>query len=348
MKKKLLLLLIPLGLIVISNNLSSPKNEGGKVLVPTPPPQTVLIQGLKKNIFIPYWSSSIRNNEAEYSSYYYFGVAPSKNGTIQDDVGLHNISKVGFIPEKQKKLTLRMLDTAVNDVILSDKSIQNILVSEIRKILAQYSFSGLVLDIEVPFTLQTNKKEQITNFVQKICTSIKTDYKTCHVLVYGDFSYRNRPYDLNALSTVSDSILLMTYDLNKPGGEPGPNFNFEEKQIYGYDFKTMVQDVLVLVPKNKIEVVFGMYGYDWTLNEQGTPLKSATALSVNQINAFIANHPSITTSQNEAKEKKIEYTDEEGKKHILWYEDEESAAVKTTYLLEQGISQVSFWAHSYF
>ncbi len=51
---------------------------------------------------------------------------------------------------------------------------------------------------------------------------------------------------------------------------------------------------------------------------------------------------------NNDKEKYIQYTDSEGRPHIIWYEDEESSQIKTTYLLERGIYQVSFWAQSYF
>jgi spore germination protein YaaH len=184
------------------------------------------------------------------------------------------------------------------------------------------------------------------------------------MLIYGDFQYRNRPYDLKILGKIADKILLMAYDFHKSGGEPGPNFPFDSGSQhspslrarpsninYGYDFKTMISDVLSVVPKEKIEVVFGMYGYDWTLNEQGTPLKGAKALSLNEIRALISNDKFQIVNQSQitnSKEKSIDYTDSEGQKHIVWYEDEESADIKIKYLQGQGISQVSFWALSYF
>lgn len=347
MQKKFWLLLIPIGLIIIAKVLTPPKERMTKIFTSTQVSQMPPIHSLKKSIFIPYWSGSFSKNETMYDSYYYFGIVPKKDGYLEDEVGLQNMSLVATIPEKQKKLVLRMLDNTVNDTLLSNKIAQTTLVTEVRKILSKNSYSGLILDLEVPFTLQANKKEQITNFVQLICTSIKTDYKTCSMLIYGDFSYRNRPFDLKKLGEVMDTILLMAYDFHKAGGEPGPNFPFEEKQLYGYDFKTMIQDTLKLVPKEKIEVVFGMYGYDWTLNEQGAPLKGATSLSVNAISNKIA-HAKFIIKSNNAKEKTVEYTDEEGRKHVIWYEDEESTAIKTKYLLLEGVWQVSFWASSYF
>jgi len=333
-----------------------------KPIIKITPSHYPLVTNHSRSIFIPYWANRIREDDLTYDEYYYFGIQPTKDGSIEDEIGLQNIPLVDIIPEKQKKLVLRMLDSSVTEVLLQDITAQKTLISRVKSVLQKYSFSGLILDGEVPFTLQANKKEQITKFVQLICTAIKSDYKTCGVLVYGDYSYRSRPYDLKALGEAADTILIMAYDFHKAGGEPGPNFPFDRRLVlrsldeggsfseggfdYGYDFKQMISDVTAVVPKEKIEIVFGMYGYDWTMNEQGTPLKTAQALSLKEIQALNSN--SKTIHKNSSLEKQIEYTDEEGKKHIIWYEDEESAAVKTKYLEEQGIWQVSFWAQSYF
>ncbi|MFH0773789.1 MAG: glycosyl hydrolase family 18 protein [bacterium] len=313
-----------------------------------------------QSLFIPYWASRISKEDKLYDAYYYFGIRPTKEGGIENEAGYQNIFQVDTIPKQQKKLVLRMLDSSITETLLTVSSAQKTLISELRSILAQKAFSGLILDIEVPFTLQANKRGQITKFVQLICTAIKTDYKTCGMLLYGDFSYRNRPYDLAAIGKITDTILVMAYDFHKAGGEPGPNFPLDRRNPqgeggfvdYGYDFKTMIQDVVSLVPKDKIEVVFGMYGYDWTLNEQGTPLKIAKALSLKEIEIKLQS-PSFAKATkgkqiSNSKEKNILYVDEEGRRHVIWYEDEESVAIKTKYLLEQGIRQVSYWAYGYY
>lgn len=308
---------------------------------------------MHKSIFVPYWSSTIISEDESHIHYYYFGIRPTREGKIDPDAGLNSISLVTTIPSKKKKLVLRMLDSTITEVVLKDKTVQKTLVSGVRNILTENTFSGLVLDLEVPFTLQADKEKQITEFVQQMCTGMKADYKSCDMLVYGDFSYRKRPYDLKKLSQYTDKILLMAYDFHKAGGEPGPNFPFDGKKEYGYDFKTMVKDVISLVPKEKIEVVFGMYGYDWTLNEQGTPLMSASALTLKEIQALNSNSKMLHVTsymlhRNTAQETSVQYIDSDGKPHIIWYEDEESAQIKTNYLQGQGISQVSYWAYGYY
>lgn len=340
-----------LGIFLLSRTPPQKKQQSNTIVNPP----TTTVHTLSQNIFLPYWASEMDDVEMKYDNYYYFGVQPTIRGTLEEEPGLQNIKITKNIPEKQKKLVIRMLNSTVTEALLEGKQAQKELVSQIGATLNSYSFSGIVLDIEVPFTLNSGKKDKITEFVQLMCTAVKSNYKTCSVLIYGDLYYRSRPYDVKRLGEIADKILIMSYDFHKAGGEPGPNFPLSRRSAneggpdidYEYDFKQMISDFLKDVSKEKIEVVFGMYGYDWTLNEQGTPLKAATAISVNNIKSKVK-RLNLKVVSNRAREKKIEYVDNTGKKHILWYEDEESYAVKTKYLQQQGVWQISFWAQSYF
>lgn len=343
------------------------QNEKKENSTKTNPTHYQLQPTTSHSIFIPYWAGNGEVNETKYDTYYYFGISPTIDGSIEDDVGYKNISLVHSVPEKQKKIVLRMLDAQVTDILLQDVGAQKKLFTELKRIMVDSQFSGVVIDLEVPLTFQNDKEKQITNFVQQMCTSVHTNYKSCSVLVYGDVVYRKRPYELKKLGKIADTILVMAYDFHKAGGEPGPNFPLDRRSPkgeggfdYGYDFKTMVKDTLDLIPKEKIEVVFGMYGYDWTMNEQGTSLKAAKALTLNELK-LVTRNLKLTTQKdeklqassfklqsNKSWEKSIQYIDEDGRNHIVWYEDEESVAVKTKYLQEQGIWQVSYWAYGYY
>lgn len=169
-------------------------------------------------------------------------------------------------------------------------------------------------------------------------------------IIYGDNYFRKRPFDIEFMGKHTDEIMIMAYDFHKSYGEPGPNFSFDEKNKYGYDFKQMISDFSADVPSDKLTIIIGMYGYDWILNEQGTPLKRADAITLNQItNKFPSFVKTTEGKQNSnSKEKKIEYVDKENQKHVIWYEDVESAEVKWLYLMGEGIGSVSYWAYGYF
>lgn len=303
---------------------------------------TIVSSARSKNIFVPSWTIDTAVKQTDFDFYYYFGLTPTLEGEIAHDEGYVKLATLD-VPASKTMIVLRMLDSTIIETFLTDKTKQALLITAVRKEIALHNRAGVVLDLELPFILRAERKEQLTSFVQQLCTGIHKDYRYCFVAVYGDVFYRKRPYDIKAIGTVADRILVMAYDLHKAGGEPGPNFDFENKDEY--DFKRMVADYTSEVQTDKLEVVFGMYGYDWTMSNQGMPLKQATAESVYSLTNR-ARYASVT--RNKSLEPRIDYTDEEGRKHIVWYEDEESAAVKIDYLRQQRIGHVSYWAYGYY
>lgn len=333
-------LLVGLGYLTIKPEKKSTQTNLKSALFPSP---TSTSLDVRSSIFIPYWSSGAVTDNSPYDAHYYFGIEPTKDGLIKDANEQKRVQLMEGVSSKKRQVVLRMLNPDLNRTILENTLTQKKLAKELNGFLVENEYQGVVIDLEVSFTLREQTQNEITQFVQTLCTEIHDNYKSCSMLIYGDLFYRKRPYDLKKLGGIVDKIHIMTYDFHKAGGEPGPNFPYENAD---YDFQQMISDFSTYVPKEKIEVVFGMYGYDWTLNEQGTPLKAATALSLSEIeNTLGRQYP---TKKNNAREKSIEYTDENRKKHIVWYEDTESVKVKTEYLLRRGIGQVSFWAWGYF
>lgn len=356
MVKKILLPLCVLGLLVglgyLTKSQRNKKIEMSSKLLSIPSPSASSIRETS-SMFVPYWSSGTIEVSDKYESYYYFGIEPTKEGFIKDTNEQKRVQLMSSVPLKKRKVVLRMLNSELNSAILENTQTQKSLAKELNAFLVKNEYGGVIIDLEVSFSLREQTQNEITQFVQTLCTEIQDNYKSCSMLIYGDLFYRKRPYDLKKLGAIVDMIHVMAYDFHKAGGEPGPNFPLNRRSLaseggldYEYDFKQMIDDFTASVPQEKIEVVFGMYGYDWTLNEQGTPLKAATAISLGEIERTLGRK--YPTKKNSAREKSIEYTDENGKGHVVWYEDTESVDVKTEYLLRRGIGQVSFWAYSYF
>jgi len=232
-------------------------------------------------------------------------------------------------------------------------------------------FNGIVVDLEIAGIASDNLIKKISNLVEGLSKQAKERNLKFLIAVYGDTFHRHRPYDIDFLSKQVDGIMIMAYDFFKSYGEPGPNFPFNGKQKYGYDFITMVNDFLRFVPAEKLTVIFGMYGYDWTVDEKKRPISQAKALTLAEIKKKFLNDDNIRGKEFEcqlknciirrdplAKEVEINYTiasdnpDEEGiyriDYHIVWYEDEESVATKMKFLEEKGIGSVAYWAYKYF
>ncbi|MDE2589560.1 MAG: hypothetical protein KGL95_07840, partial [Patescibacteria group bacterium] len=134
-------------------------------------------------------------------------------------------------------------------------------------------------------------------------------------------------------------------------GDPGPNFPFAESDADGYSFPQMITDFLQDVPREKLTVVFGLFGYDWQVTDKGDSINTATPISTADIQAsFITSckYTHCLLQRNPSEEPFVSYTDAIGQKHIVWFEDMQSIRKKIDYLQRQGIGSIAFWANSYF
>lgn len=306
------------------------------------------------SLFVPYWNIPRVGNELDsYDAVIYFGISPSANGIDTADSGYVGLSAFTKLPFKQKKhLTVRMLDDDINTLILNDVEKQKDLIREVIAIAQKNNFSGIVLDLEVFSIFNGRIKNQINDFVQLFYTQLKQERIEFFMTLYGDLFYRKRPYDTEFIGKNTDGIMIMAYDFHKSRGEPGPNFPFSGGSEYSYDFQRMVEDFLRDVPAEKITVVFGMYGYDWIVDEQKRPIKPAKALTLREITKkFIQScqwKNCVVKRSDTAKETEVDYVDEFDNFHIIWFEDEESMKVKSDYIKNLGVGGVSLWAWGYF
>ncbi|MCL5970702.1 MAG: glycosyl hydrolase family 18 protein, partial [Patescibacteria group bacterium] len=298
---------------------------------------------------IPYWARSVDITNLPFDSLVYFGVKPDTGGIDKNDPGFLGLKKFTEIKEGKKSyLVLRMLDQKVNEKVLVDKSLNEKIIGETLEIAKNNSFNGVVLDLEVssmPFTSLTNS---INDFVSVFYREAKNKKLKFSIMLYGDTFYKLRPYDVLNLNKNSDGIFIMAYDFHKAGGKPGPNFPLSGKEKYGYDFRTMITDFLNFVPKEKITVVFGMFGYDWQKDDNTG--STAKALSLNEIRSTfdgcLVNCK--LTIDNLSTESQILYKDNSLKEHEVWFETMESVSKKKEFLQEKEINKIAFWAYSYF
>lgn len=307
----------------------------------------------KTFIFIPYWTIDENVRNLSYDALYYFGLEADRNGIIEDESGYKKLSS--FVQAKGEKsafLTIRMLNTKENLKILENEDTQKIIIVESTNLAHKYGFKGIVLDFEVSSLPFDSVKQQINHFVELFVKETNQRNLLFQTMIYGDVFYRLRPYDVPFIAQHSEKILVMAYDLNKPSGNPGPNFPLFGKDTYGYDFSLLVDNFLVDVPKSKLAIVLGMYGYDWQVDINGHVQKDAQPLSSLVVKRnFIdkcTKKQCVVKRDNDSSEIRISYIDEDNTPHVIWAEDELSQQKKSDFLKQKGIESIGFWAYSYF
>lgn len=350
-----LILIISIGVVF-----SVKKKESSSGIVPSSQPsQTKSADAISTRkspseyIFVPYWSLS-KQSENIYDTVVYFGITAHENGVDTDEQGYKNISQFLKLssPEQKKLLTVRILNQDIALKVLNETSLQDRIIQDTVDIVKTYSFDGVVLDYETSALFFQNTVDKINAFYKKFSSATHGANLQFLVTVYGDVYFRARPYDVKAIADVSDRVLIMAYDFHKARGNPGPNFPLAGKETYGYDFETMIDDFSRDVDKEKLAVIFGMFGYDWIVDGKGVSSKTGTPLSLNEIKSNILKDCesikcSITKDVQSA-ETIIQYQDFLQNNHIVWFENMESMESKKRFAQEKGITSFGYWAYSYF
>ncbi len=116
---------------------------------------------------------------------------------------------------------------------------------------ANPTYRGLVLDFEeIPSSAQPG--------YHALIAALYADFHARNLRLYVKAPVADPDFDLGFMAAHSDGLLLMNYDEHQSTGVPGP--------IASQDwFLDNLRDTLKVVPKEKILVDLGSYGYDWTM-----------------------------------------------------------------------------------
>jgi len=307
----------------------------------------------RTSLFVPYWSLSETEPSFEYDTLIYFGIIPGSNGINTEETGYTLLTRFTQVAANRPTfLTLRMLDSKQNFAILENTARQNTLIAETIAAARENGFDGIVLDLEVSALPFDSLIKQISAFNKRFYQEAKESGLYYAVALYGDTFFRIRPFDVKDIAKNSDEIMIMAYDFHKARGDPGPNFPLRGKDRYGYDYASLLEDFMGAVPKEKLTVIFGLFGYDWTVNKEKNMITYGVPLSYNQIaERFITGcrfSSCVQKRDSLSSESFISYTDTNGLEHLVWFEDMDSVAKKQEFLKKQGLSSFSYWAYSYF
>lgn len=341
---------------IFLSNKSVPSKEVSKKPTPTltkPQPQSIP-QEKKNYLFVPYWTMDNRAIDSKaFDSLIYFGIAPGSDGIDKKDAGYKNISKFNreASPSAEKLLAVVMTDQDMNTKVFDDKNLEDKIIKESIEIAKNNNFSGIVLDFELSALSFQSVIDKVNSLHADFYKQAHSSNLSFYSAILGDSYYRGKPYDIKFISKNSDKIIIMSYNFHKSQGSPGPNFPYEGREIYGYDFKAMTDDFIKDAGIEKIVVAYGLFGYDWTVDEKSRAKKQASTFTLSQIkNKFIGKCSLNCSIQRDkaSAETQIKYKDEEGNAHVVWFEDEESMNTKNEYLKTKGINQTAIWAYSYY
>lgn len=328
--------------------------SSGKAFSSVTPTITSLPQKESTAVFVPYWAFSKKRTLLNNDTLLYFGISANENGIDTTDAGYKNVAQFNTFSKNaaKKLLVVRMTNSPINSKVLEDKNTQKNIIQESIGIAKRNGFSGIVLDFEIKALAFDSVVKNITQFYTNFATQTHKNNLQFDAALYGDTFYRARPYDVKTIGQQVDNIYIMAYDFHKAGSNPGPNFPLFGKDMYGYDLKNMISDFSKQVPSHKLIVVFGLFGYDWTVDRKNQSVDTGESLSFAEIStkyvARCSQKSCVMKRDSTSAETHISYTDTDGQKHIIWFEDLQSMEKKKAFLSTKGINATGIWAYSYY
>lgn len=224
--------------------------------------------------------------------------------------------------------------TALSNAILSTPEIQTHLISQIKNTIQTKKYKGIDIDFEL---IDPNLAKAYVAFLQKIKDTFPNLPLTVAVAPKisdeqkGIF-YQGHLYD--AIGTVADKVLLMTYEWGYPQGEP-----MAISPIYGV--RQVVEYALSKIPKEKLLLGIPTYGYNWTLPRKIG--EDATSLTCPEAVSLARDYGAEIHFDQTAQAPYFHYTDESEKSHTVWFEDALSIQAKLNLLKEYDLHGVGYW-----
>ncbi|MFH9419409.1 glycosyl hydrolase family 18 protein [Streptomyces sp. NPDC017529] len=221
--------------------------------------------------------------------------------------------------------------------LFHDRARRTAHVSALLRLVASRAYDGIDLDYETMATTGTARmRDRVRTgyalFADELCARLHAKGKLCVITVMARTGNSGKAYDYVRLGRAADRIRIMGYDLHWAEGSPGPLSSLAwYEEFLRYATRT--------VPRDKLEVAFPGYGWDWTLGVKARAghltWKQAEALRRRKGAAYRFDTKSGTPH----------FTYKAGRAvHHVWYQDARGVAAHLPLLKKYGVRGTGLWA----
>ena len=222
--------------------------------------------------------------------------------------------------------------------IFQSVAVQNLLLDNI---IAEAKRIGNISDIHFDFErISGDQREAYNNFLRRAVERLHAESYTVSTAL-APKTRADQPgewfmgHDYKAHGEIVDFVMLMTYEWGYSAGPPmavSPLPQVEQ----------VVQYALTEIPANKILLGQNLYGYDWTLPFiQGGDY--AEAISPQRAIEVAKRYNAAIQFDYIAQAPYFNYYDEQGRSHIVWFEDARSIQAKFDLVKRLNLRGVGYW-----
>lgn len=227
--------------------------------------------------------------------------------------------------------------TELATVILTQETIQDRMLDEAIQMMQSKGYRGLDFDFEY---LGAENRERYVRLLIKAAERIRPFGYTLSAALAPKYSSVQRGvlyegHDYEAIGRVVDFMFLMTYEWGWSGGPP--------QAVSPINLMRRVLNYAVtVVPRQKIMMGIPLYGYNWTLPYLPGQ-RWARAISPQRGIELAKRYKQSIRYDQTAQAPWFRYTDEQGKRHEVWFEDARSIQAKFNLVKELGVRGFFYW-----
>ncbi len=227
-------------------------------------------------------------------------------------------------------------DSELAHIILTDMEVQQTLINNIIVTLQAKNYYGVDIDFEYIYPAD---KQNYVNFLQNLKNQLSPYGFSLSVAVAPKYSSNQQgllyeAHDYQAIGAIVDRVIIMTYEWGYIYGPPMAVSPYSE-------VRRVIEYAVTVIPPEKILMGMPNYAYDWTLPfVQGSV---ATTLTINGALNLAIEKGSQIMFDEKSQTPYFNYTDNNGNRHIVWFENARSIQAKLSLVNEFNLGGVSYW-----
>lgn len=250
-----------------------------------------------------------------------FAIQIARNNRVAPVATITNLTPGGFSPEITRQ-------------VLTFPEQRNRLINNIYTLVKTKNYTGVNIDFE---RVREDERDLYTGFLRSLSERLRPEGYTVSIAIPAKTSEDIpwlKGYDFGGIGSVVDFLFIMAYDWHVPSTEPGPVAPIGE-------VRNTIEFAIQHVNRNKIILGVPRYGYEWTM-DNGNSVRGR-AISVSGAIQLALRYQVPIQYSTEYEQPFFTYWDENGNRHIVWFENAQARAAKLQLVVDYSLRGVGAW-----
>ena len=222
-------------------------------------------------------------------------------------------------------------------LLFQNMTLQNIVIDRILAKMREKGYFGLDVDFEF---IRPEDGDAFVSFVQNVTTRLNAEGFTVNVDLapkvsadQGGLLYE--AHDYARIGNIADTVLVMTYEWGYSHGPPMAVAPINQ-------VRRVITYAVSEIPADRIFMGVPNYGYVWQLPfERGVTM--ATSIGNQFAVELAAQHGTEILFDNLSQSPYFYYSDQNGRRHVVWFEDVRSIRAKWNVITEYNLLGAGYW-----